>query len=366
MADGAGPEVNPRCVAGNVESIMRFILILLATVGLAGCDPFSEPDSLMDEYVARTARVLDQSSSLSPPLQVPRIPRRRDRRLEMPSLEINMLDFLSLYGCELQYVVGEKNAILGKVMQPLNRLRYELRFIAAARDCLPEIENEAVAESVAEAGDSKLESLPVAVWNATWGVEEVESLVTTSRGFLPVDTSGATTTGLGTGVERLNRRLVALRDGDLTQDLDFIGNVHQQWQAEHRAGQVFNTAVLVTARLQDVAGLIDRRLENRPLCFGGEPNEQARIVRDMFFNVYVAQVQPYLADLQRARSDLILPLAELARIQQDVVPASFRFYERRVLHQGKGSIWQLLEAAISEHTEAWQTLLEQCGMRPTP
>lgn len=320
----------------------------------------------MDEYVERSARVLDRSVSLSAPLQVPRIPRRRDRQLDMPELEINMLDFLSLYGCELQYVVGEKNAILGRVMQPLNRLRYELRFIAAARECLPDIEDEAVAQSVGNAADSKVESLPISIWNGTWGVEEVEPLVTLAKGLLPVDATGAVSASLGAGLERLNRRILALREGDLTQDLDFIGATHQQWQAEHRAGQVFNTAALVTARLDDVTDLIERRLADRPLCFKGESNEQARRVRSMFFSVYVAKVQPYLADLQRARVELIEPLADMARIQRDVMPASFESYYRRVLQQGQGSLWQRLEIATDAHTKAWQTLLEQCGMRPVP
>jgi hypothetical protein len=345
---------------------MRLVFILLVTLALVGCNPFSAPDSMMDEYVERTARVLDQTATLSPPLQVPRIPRRRDRRLEMPSLEINMLDFLSLYGCELQYVVGEKNAILGKVMQPLNRLRYELRFIGAARDCLPEISDENLAESVAGAAGDKVESLPLAIWNATWGVEEIEPLVTLSKGLLPVDASGVVIASLGSGLGRLNRRIVALQEGDLSQNLDFVGDVHQQWQAEHRAGQIFNSVALVTARLQDAAGLIEERLTGRHLCFGGKANEQARIVRNMFFTVYVAKVQPYLADLQRAKADLIVPLATLARLQRPVMPAAFRFYDERVLQQEKGSIWELLEAATSAHTKAWQDLLEQCGLRPAP
>ncbi|MFP3442432.1 DUF3080 family protein, partial [Pantoea sp. SIMBA_133] len=77
------------------------------------------------------------------------LPRRRDRVLTMPELDMGMLDFLSLYGCELQYVVGEKNSVMGRVMQPLNRLRYEIRFIEAARDCLPDIEDEEFAEELA-------------------------------------------------------------------------------------------------------------------------------------------------------------------------------------------------------------------------
>ena len=62
----------------------------------------------MDEYVKRLANVLDVEPVYSELTDIERIPRPRDRRLSIPEHDINMLDFLSLYGCELQFVVGEK------------------------------------------------------------------------------------------------------------------------------------------------------------------------------------------------------------------------------------------------------------------
>lgn len=148
--------------------LLRMIIPVLVAL-LAGCNPFTDARPMMDEYVERVARVLEAEPQLSDLASASQLPRRRDRVLAMPDLDMGMLDFLSLYGCELQYVVGEKNSVLGRVMQPLNRLRYEIRFIEAARDCLPGIKDEGLAEELGEAVQSKLESLPIAVWNATWG-----------------------------------------------------------------------------------------------------------------------------------------------------------------------------------------------------
>ncbi|WP_404363512.1 DUF3080 domain-containing protein [Marinobacter sp.] len=319
---------------------------------------------MMDEYVERTARVLDVESRFAVAPDIPRLPRRRERQLEMPALDMDVLDFLSLYGCELQFVVGERNSIMGRVMQPLNRLRYEVRFIHAARECLPEISNDSLADRVQSAAESKLDSLPVAIWNATWGVAEIESLFTLSKGFLPVAGSGAVTAALGEDVKRLNGSIEALYTGDLSTDLGFVGRVHQQWQANHRAGQILNSAALVVARLDDVTRLIGQRLDTRPLCFDGKPNRQAEIVNSMFFAVYIGEVQPWLADLQRARNDLMVPLEKLASLQQEVMPESFLDFHREALHQ-EGGLWQEVDRITAQHIEAWQDLLEQCGMRPS-
>lgn len=275
-----------------------------------------------------------------------------------------MLDFLSLYGCELQRVVGEKTSIMGRVMQPLNRLRYEVRFIEAARECLPSIENEEFASEIEKAIASKQQSLPLAVWNATWGVEEVESLLTLAKGRLPVasDAGGDLTNDL----RQLNETVSALNAGDLDQDLDYLGEVHQRWLSEFKAGQLINSARLLIARLSDGSALIAKRLDSRPLCIGGHPNEQARIVQSMFFSVYIEKIQPYLASVRRHRDAVVAPLTELARQQREVMPAGFESYYRSTLSvTAEEGLWQRLDREVQQHTEAWQALLEQCGMRPT-
>ncbi|MGM0769489.1 MAG: DUF3080 domain-containing protein [Pseudomonadota bacterium] len=340
-------------------------LAALVALLLAGCNPFSQADSMMAEYVERVARVLDAEPELSELPQTQRMPLRRDRRLDMPDLDMAILDFLSLYGCQLQYVVGERNSVMGRVMDPLNRLRYELRFIEAAEECLPEIERKALRTSVEEAIDSKRESLPVAVWNATWATEEIETLFTLSKGYFPVAVQGNPVSDLSLDLDRLNNTLDALLAGQLEQSLDYVGEIHQRWQAEHRAGQLLNSASLLIARLDDATAIIRTRLGDQPLCIDGKPNNQSDIVRNMFFSVYIERIQPYMSDVRRGREALIRPLSDMAQAQLDVMPDSFRGWaERHLSQQGDRSLWQELDRAMKEHTESWQRLLGQCGLRP--
>ncbi|EMP56452.1 hypothetical protein MSNKSG1_03936 [Marinobacter santoriniensis NKSG1] len=344
--------------------ILRLWPLLLFPL-LSACNPFSSARPMMDEYVERVARVLETEPRYSPVPQADQIPRRRDRVLEMPDLELGMLDFLSLYGCELQHVVGEKNSVMGRVMQPLNRLRYELRFIHAARACIGAIDDEDLKATLKKAIESKRKSLPIAVWNGTWGVEEVETLFTLAKGSYPVAADGDPVSDLAREISRLDVAVKKLVTGDLDVSLDFAGEVQQRWQAEYRAGQLINSANLLVTRLRDATRIIRARLDDRPLCLNGKPNNQSDIVKSMFFSVYVEKVQPYLADVRRARDELMVPLGRLATLQQATMPGSFReWYERYLAMTGEGSLWRALDEAMSMHTKAWQDLLGQCGLRP--
>ena len=345
---------------------VRLLLVVCVLVLAAGCEPFATANSLSDEYLERLARVLevDSPETVEQP-SASALPRRRERVLAMPELQMGMLDFLSLYGCELQYVVGEKASVMGRVMQPINRLRYEVRFIRTGEECLPEIEDEELSETLRAAIDSKRKSLPLAVWNATWGTEEVETLLTLSKGDYPVSAGPEAVSDLALDLDQLNRITAQLNQQRLDVPLQSLGKIQQRWQAEFRAGQLINSARLLISTLQSGTAIIETRLEDRPLCLNGRRNNQSDIVHSFFLKVYIGQIQPYMSDVSRARQMLIEPLSELAAQQSGVMPEAFRvWYQRHLAGEGENSLWQQLDEAMARHTRAWQELLGQCGLRP--
>lgn len=343
---------------------MRPIVIFLLAVWLAGCDPFARPESMLDEYNRRLARVLDVEPELTPVPAAPGLPRWRERVREIEPVSIGMLDFLGLYGCELQFVVGERNSSLGRVAHPLTRLDYERRFIIAAEACLDELERETLAERLREVSAQKRESLANAAWNAVWGAQEIEHHFTRARGPLPI---GLNRDRLSVSVQnatRLEHRIRALLDGQLEHDLTTLDPVYQRWLNDPTAGQALRSAILVATRLDDAARLIEQRLGERPLCPAGRPNRQAEIMRNMLDSVYATEVQPYLANVQHVRRELLPPLLAMARLNRLAPSESFEQYVGMVLDQeDEPSLWQSFDQAIVRHTGAWQALLEQCGMR---
>lgn len=344
---------------------VRCLIMPLVCLYLAGCAPDSGVPDMMDGYVVSVADALELRPELSDIAPVPQIPRRRERVLDMPDLDMGMLDFLSLYGCELQYVVGERNSIMGRVMQPLNRLRYETRFIRAAETCISETDGEDIQEELEEAIAHKTESLPIAIWNATWGVEEIEGLFTLSQGYYPGSGDDKVLAELSSGVKRVNQTVRGLLDGNTDEPLDYVGGVHQLWQAEHRAGQLLNSARLITARLEDATALLIRRVEGAPLCSGSEPEAPPDELVDIYTDGYGADIEDYLGRIEQAREALIKPLDTLAAQQSETMPSAFRDWYRLYLETGNtDSVWGQLARAITAHKERWQQLLTQCGAFP--
>jgi len=344
---------------------IRKLTAFLLCIGLTGCAQDSDVPDMMDAYVAQLAEALELSPELSEVSPVSQIPRRRERVLDMPDLDMGMLDFLSLYGCELQYVVGERNSIMGKVMQPLNRLRYETRFVRAAEDCLPETEREGVKEQLEEAIESKAETLPLAVWNATWGVEEVERLFTRSQGYYPRASDDTPVAELASDIERLNRTVASLLDGNSAESLDYIGEVHQRWHAEYRAGQLMNSVKLLTTRLEDGSALLSERIDNTPLCPEGESDTAPAGLRSAYEEGYGGPVKSYLEGIAQARGALAEPLDQLATLQTDTMPDAFRDWYREYLDtDSTRSLWGQLDQAVETHARRWQQILDQCGQSP--
>lgn len=341
------------------------VLVLFASILLTACDPFASPEGLFEEYVERTARVLEGEVVLSPVPTVDQLPRRRERTVDIPPLDVSMLDFLGLYGCELQHVVGERNSIMGRVMHPATLLDYEVRFLRAAEDCLSVIDSERLVARIGEIIELKRGSIVDAAWNAVWATSEIEAFLTRSRGPLEVQPDRDMIGTMAADLRTMSDMLQRVGDGSTEADVKRLDDVYQRWHARPLAGQLQRAAVLATTRLDDASRLIEARVEGRPVC--ARPDLRPRAaenMRGMFMSVYIGEVQPYLAEIQRARRELMPPLRELAAIGGGR-SAALAGYARRTLGEADAdSVWHRFDRAVARHAEAWQALLGQCGMRP--
>lgn len=344
----------------------RLLVVSCLAWFLAGCDPLAEPESLFDEYLERTARVLDGEVVATPVPTAPRVPRRRERVRTLPDLDVGMLDFLSLYGCELQHVIGERNSVLGRVLHPAGLLDYELRFVRAAEDCMGSIGSERLAARVGEVVAIKRAALPDVIWNAIWGSQEIEHLLSLSGGILPVGHDRDVAGAMAGDLQALQSAVGRILDDDLDVDIPSLDSLYQRWQARPLAGQAIRAAVLAATRLNDASSLIEARLGDRPMC--ARPSLRPRAAENMqgmFLSVYIGHVQPYLADLQRVRREVIAPLAALSDLGETSRTPEVAAYAARALRDDTGhGLWHAYDRAVDRHTRAWQALLEQCGMRP--
>lgn len=332
---------------------------------LTACDPWAGPDTMMDEYLARLERVLEVEGKHSDIMQVLTLPRPRDRRVGIEPMQINMLDFLSLYGCELQVVVGERNSILGRVMTPLNTLRYQQRFIDTAQQCLPKVEKAGLKKQLRQAIEYKRANLPAYFWNAVWADEPMAALMTQSKGLFYKQQSNSTITQLKADLDHTVTVAKQLNSGATDVDLTSMGDIQQRWVFNHQAGQLINSARLLITKLNDASGLIEQRLGDKPLCYLKKPNRQSERMKGVFFHVYIGKVQPYLAIVSQSGQQIFGRLSLLASTQASLMPETFKpFYDEILDIERPDNLWRSLDNAIQRHTKRWQQLLDQCGMRP--
>lgn len=346
--------------------VVQYGLLAMLAVSLVACDPFSSPESMMAEYSKRLARVLNVETRQTQLAPVQLIPRVRDRRVEIPPINMTMLEFLSLYGCELQVVVAERNSIMGRVMTPLNRLRYEVRFIETAKACLIRTDKPELRQSLQQAIQQKQQLLSLAGWNAVWAGEPMAELLSISKGYYFVDNQQ----------ERMHEQLVAglkhtwdivteLQTGSLDVDLTEIGETQQQWTFGHHAGQLLNSMTMLTTRLDDATAMILKRLHDKPLCYLSKPNPAAEQVKGVFTHVYIRRIQPYMSEVSRVGKRVLGELNNIAMVQGSIMPAGFKTYYADVIDMAnEQGVWQQYDNAVKRHTKSWQALLEQCGMQP--
>jgi hypothetical protein len=345
--------------------VCRLLVLSCVAALLAGCDPFVSPEGLFEEYVERTARVLDGEAVLTPVPTVEQLPRRRDRVREIAPLDVSMLDFLGLYGCELQHVIGERNSIMGRVMHPATVFDYEVRFLRAADECLGGIDNERLRTRIADVITAKRAQILDAAWNAVWATSEIEDFLTRSRGSLAVKPDRDMASTLAADLRALVDVVARVQQGDLAVDVKALDSVYQRWHSRPLAGQTLRGAMLATTRLDDASRLIEARLGDRPVC--ARPDLRPRAaenMRGMFMSVYIGEVQPYLAEVQRVRRELMPPLRDLAAIGGGRSEPVVRYARLTLGEQDDASLWRRFDRAVARHTRGWQDLLEQCGMRP--
>lgn len=348
----------------KLPSFKTALMALSAMLLLSSCEPFSAPQSLMDEYLVRLARVLDVAPQQAENPEPAFWPRVRERRVSVPEIDINMLEFLDLYGCDLQVVVGERNAILGKVMQPLNELRYSLRFIKEAEVCIKHTDDKALQQTLNQVAEQKRQQLPAAIWQASWASDEMAGLFSHTAKPLAINKSIANSQQLAEDFVYLQQTSETLLSQPTDLPLKHWGQIQQRWQYQHYLGALIKAVRQLTQMLNTGSDLLKQRLADKPICYQSKANPQAKRLEGVFFKVYIGHVQPYIAAVSQHRQVLLPAVRQFADQHNDTAPPAVKKYWQRYLFDSPGSIWTEFDDALKTHTEHWQDLLDQCGLRP--
>ncbi|MEH6491177.1 DUF3080 family protein [Halopseudomonas sp.] len=349
-----------------MSALLRLIPFALL-LALYGCQRPPEAQRQMDNYLDRVGRVLQQDwQSFQPETLAPyRFGPRRERVLSIAPLRIGLLDLIvDTNDCrELQQRISERNTVLGKVMPWSHRLAYDGELLRALQQCTTLLakqdDKEALREQLAAIAASKTNSLPATYWNALNTSEEFEQYLRFADQPLPVSANPLTDQ---TAIDALSdlARVGANLPHALPPDRTTLDALFRTLQRSQQGSQLITSLAQTTHGLQQATQML-QATEARLLCPLQAPSARSKILLNVFVLFYAGEIQPYLAQLQRRGQPWAATIAEL-RAVPGIPPATAEALERLAVTES--SLWVRYQAAVAEHTQAWQDLLGACQSQP--
>lgn len=329
---------------------------------------------MLEDYADSMSNVLETDITLGfdEALQtIPAFPSKRQRMLTTPDIREGMLEVWDFKQCGMMHLISERNSVLGKVMLPSQKMRYELRFIAALQTCLHKMQ--AIAEPsqtqqnfIARLNDIaqlKQQHLGREIWNGIYNSDEI------SQHFALGQPPLATTPDQSGHVLRALTQLHTLAELhaatalELPTWLEDIESTYYAFYSSPFGAQLLPALVMLTETLHGTAAAIETRLQRSPFCHQGHRPRRAEILRNIFQKYYAGQVQPYMALIQREGQEWLMLHDGIMNALP--TPEAMQTYQQRVISLSTpDSLWQRWQAANRRHTQAWQDILGQCGMMP--
>ncbi len=358
------------CKLGQICRTLASAFLLACVT--AACSDAADPQAMLADYVERVGNATESEASATRRFQSNLLsyPDRRDRRLPLADVRIGMLEFLGLIQCRLQEVVGERNSSLGKVMPVSQQLIYEHRLLVSARQCREHLEAKEsdlfeLQQTLDEIVRIKTDDLPRAYWNATFGSPEFEHMFSLAASPLPVNAIDASTGDIERALLHLANLGDRLGEATLTLESARLEAHYQALTTRRLAGELLGALELLQFHLDAAAQTIEARLQRRAVCYNGRATPRARILENVFHKYYVARVQPYLSRVHRQTQTWLELVNQLATAQRArMTPAFSAYFESQLSLDAPNALWSRYQQSLRRHTEAWQTVLGQCGLMP--
>jgi len=288
------------------------------------------------------------NTSLAPP---------KSMKIEIARVEqIDLIDFLSLAGCELQINLGRRNSQLGRSASPSQRLLLDLEFIRLAPACiglLLEKKDVSLAEIIDRASAQRQQSLPLSIHQAVLAGPEWEafwSAPTTLRDYPQQTDSRIVETLI-----QLERQIEAWLGGNwIASNRDF-----ELLLSDLRAGDggaLLLSMDQVAKQLARANDLLTRADKERPLCPFGRKTTRSQAVEAVVKKFFVGAVQPWLVQLRQRKELLSSPIAALETPLVRVQPEQYRDWVQR-----RDALMESQAGLIKGHVRVIQQVLSQCG-----
>ena len=333
-------------------SFILFIACLVCLMGLASCSQEQGTD-LLDDYLDRLSNVVNVERSDERNfyhLYLEQRPRflltGGAKRVGLTGIEesISLLDFLSLYGCQLQTLVAERNSILGKQARHSQHLLYELAFLEHSPACIEALEQEGdseLAKQLSRVTDQKAQALPKLIWQTLFYGEEALQFWRQPKdtGNYPDKDQIAVISSL----KALKLSVDAWLNGDYSHGREQLEG-HLAVLNQNDGGALLKSFLLYFLALEEANALLD----DAKLCNKQTPLFNTLAAQNVVTKFFVGSVQVWVSRLSQRYYELLPHYraleAQLAKVESPEYQAwrSRRddFFES-VIHSSKAHVQRL-------------------------
>ena len=320
--------------------------------------------SVFDNYLYRLSNSLDVdfdhsfeevNTHLSGILK--RYPRKSEMLYDIPTLNINILQFIQLSTCDLQRLIGQRNSSLGKLMTGYHSLLYEHEFLILAKRCQETIgPDKPLYAELTKAIEHKQIYQSQLRWNVTFAGDEIRHLFSLATQALTPQQLSSKPVELVVALENLNTWL-----SNPTTNSTGLQHAYKVFETRKHMGKLRLTMAMAVSALTQADELIEKRLSQKPLCQNQQANQKFDVVNRVFRQFYIGEVQPILAQLHRQGRELF-SLVDQLQASMETKIKFIEFWEE--VYTSEDSEWQSFNKVIKQHTRSWQNLLTQCGHSP--
>lgn len=329
-------------------------LLLFVIVMLMGC---SSPESLLSDYNNRLERVLNADIAATNRVQtLPEFPNQRDLLLTPPPVDLTLLEAWSTRHCTLFSLIGERNAILGKLSEPEIRLDYEARLLTELQLCIDHPDTtDTLRDLLLRALHSKQASYWQTAWNATFANPDFNALFSLSERTLPLEPLDLG--GFNDGLIALENMVLAPQ----RLQLAVLLNITQRHQQYALGGSTLKALRLSINELTQATARLQAATETKTLCPNDRPRETLTIAQTVMVTFFIGEVQPWLVEINRAylttfpTSQAILDRFDALHSHEALNAVNGYLTEAEALYQHQQTV-------IRNHVKAWQALFAACNV----
>jgi len=333
--------------------------VAVLTLLISSCSS-DHGEKVLSNYLYRLGNVLDQEV---PPIASESVLRWPNAMVVQQAVNtsIDLLDFLSLYGCDLQLVVAEKNSNLGKLAQPSQKLLNDLRFIQSTPQCLGLLESEGKVEltvALRDVAEHKRSTFFAGLWQVVMGEGEAKSFwrASPNSGSYPDQVSSSVLLALG-GLDQAIEKLA--KGGRYFEQVRLSSQELEGWLFELNrgdGGDLYRALMKYQRHLRAANEMLRNAKEGG--CDGIQVGLRNQRLENVVQKFFVGEVQQWASALSRRYYELMPVFESIEQRFSEVEPADYKAWRQ----QRNQDMAVALESAKA-HVSLIQSILDDCGAK---